>query len=314
MRALAVAGAAVFFAVPGLSSALPSYARDSKVSCLSCHYKNSAGYAAPEDIIRKDQEALSFSPKDKVRAGVKFYSDPAKPGGAAKFATQRPTAMEIRPESPKPMAGLSGYLGMELFQASVGWINPAAGSPSPLAGGPDLRGEVWYRLAVTPSALGLDFSLGLFGSGSRKASTQDDDSGQRSGGGLDMPFPFRSSSMGVDAGVGGELGGVRLDFKTSYYSGQGPNNTGGPKPPYAGGPGVFAAKAQVGINGDFGLTASYSSSKPSDGNPDKSASIGAWLKIKDGIKIMPEYTIYGPDGDLTGKGSAEFQLRFFTGF
>ena len=306
--AVGSAAMALMSALTGPSYALPSLARDSKVSCASCHYKNSTNLLVLEPVSSKKKDILSS--KSKIQAGIKFYADTSKPSRVKIPNGQVELGSGLDSANP---AGVSGYVGIDLFQASVGWTGP--GNDSPASGQAALRNDVWYRLAVTPNAMGLDFTFGVFGSGGVKPA-KESSSAWPAQAGSHLPFAFRNASLGVDAGVSANLGEYSVDLQTMYIPGKGIEKQEGDIPTLSQEKDTFGAKAQLGIGGDFGLTASYFSAyKPSDGGaPEKTASIGAWLKIKNNIRIMPEYTIYGPDRGLATKGGGEFQLRFFTGF
>jgi len=324
LRAALLAAGLVFAFSANDAGALPSFARDSKVSCFSCHYKTAAQYISATQIAGKDQALVTFSPKEKMRAGILVHGSPVKSPGQAKLAQMFYPGAD-RPEAQSRITGLSGYLASEYFQASFGWLNPKA-SVMFLDNGSIDGAEMWYRLALTPNTGGVNFTFGLFGAGGRMSDQHD--GGAPGIDGVDyFSIPLKTSAMGIDAGVSGAVAGVFLKLKTIYMSGQGFDLNGhGPanSAPQGGVPSQFSAKAQVGIGNDFGLSASYSTYMPGDSGriPDnrgvnaqeKSATIGAWLKINDKINIMPEYTIYGPDKQWLDKGTGEFYLRFFTGF
>ncbi|MDH4185134.1 MAG: hypothetical protein OEV92_12980 [Nitrospinota bacterium] len=280
--------------------ALPSYARDSKASCLSCHYKSSTGLSI-NSALRKGQQVSVALPKDKIKAGIRFYPAPEKSKNNAPIS--------------KTLAGFSGYVGSDLITASLGWADPSAGRLIPTEDGKN--DELWYRLAVTPSALGVNFSFGLFGAGEYQGDNIQSPIRIRMGRGLGaITLPFSLDTMGLDAGFSGSVAGLTLDLQTMYFTPGGVD--GGLASFMQGRPGGFSAKAQLGVDEDFGFSAAYSTYMLSSGGdkpmPEKSATIGAWFKVKDNIKIMPEYTIYGPDQKWLDKGAGEFYLRFFTGF
>ena len=303
--------------------ALPSFARDSKVSCFSCHYKSSAQYISSTQLVDEDRELVSFSSKTKGRVGIRVHGDPVKSTGKDKIS-QMFLPSDSRSRSQSEVGGLSGYYNGDMFQASVGWLNPKS-SVMFLDEAPTAGAEMWYRLALTPSAGGVNFTIGLFGAGGRMEESQD--SADSGGNGVADYFsiPFKTSAVGIDAGVSGAVAGLSVKLKTIYLSGNGLDINGhrlGDSDPRSAPSSSLSAKAQVGIGRDFGLSATYSTYMLGDGaqvgapvpGQEKSATIGAWIKIKDKINIMPEYTIYGPEQQWLDKGSGEFYLRFFTGF
>ncbi|MDH5638436.1 MAG: hypothetical protein OEZ04_08095 [Nitrospinota bacterium] len=324
LRAALFAAGLVFAFTANGAWALPSFARDSKVSCFSCHYKSAAQYISATQISGKEQALVTFSTKEKMRAGILLHGSPVKPPGQAKLGQMFYPGNDNRAEARSQVTGLSGYLTGEYFQASFGWLNPKA-SVMFLDDDSSNGAEMWYRLALTPNAGGLNFTIGLFGAGGRMGDKQDGGASHMDG--VDyFSIPLKTSAVGIDAGVSGAVAGVSLKLKTVYMSGQGLDLNGhgsAYQAPQGDAPSQFSAKAQVGISADFGLSASYSTYIPGDGGqapdnavnaPEKSATIGAWLKINDKINIMPEYTIYGPDKQWLDKGTGEFYLRFFTGF
>ncbi len=326
LSVLALAAVAVTF-FPCESSALPSYARQSGVSCFDCHSKTASGLnptqllrtAQPEELVLEGRTVLSAAPTVNLKAGLQIHSYPSSTGSEfARRLTSRSLYSELtggqtigaNMDRAEALAGFSGFIGSDMFMASMGLLNPSFGFSLPYSD--DKNTSIWYRFAFTPKVWGLDLTLGVFG-----ASNKTDGNTLLS---KEIVEDFVSvRSFGLDARIQGKIGKVSLDLKTVYSNIDA--EEGAPRQVSKQGEtsDSFSAMAQVGFNETFGFSASYRTYKTLDETvggisaPEESATIGAWINIAENLVLQPQYTTFRVDERMTGK-DGEFRLRFFSGF
>jgi len=314
---------------PGEGFAMPSYARQSGVSCFGCHSQTSglenaqlltggqSGKFALEGLT-----VLSVAPSKNLKVGISVHTRPSWNGSFSNgsFSVQRPDLDNYNPDLGNQlnqtgnMAGFSGFIGSDLFLASIGLLNPSLGYALQYDGNSD--SSVWYRLAFTPRFGGLNFTLGLFGSSNN--------TGPNNLLGRNAVNDFISAkSFGLDAGVRGAIGPVSVDLKT-VYSNSGLVETGlvGRNIRQGEASDSFNAMAKIGFSKTFGLSAAYSTYgsftdyaayAPSYQLREEEATIGAWINLTDNVTVQPEYTTYKVDKQLDDR-EGEFKLRFFSEF
>lgn len=311
--------------IPGESSAMPSYARQSGASCFSCHSQtgelNKIKLLTAEPSTKFALEGLtvlSVAPVTNLKVGLALHTQPSSdisfPILKSDQTNYNSGLIKNQQGQAVNMTGFSGFIGSDLFLATIGLLNPSLGYALPYDD--NSASSVWYRLAFTPSLGGLDFTLGLFGSSNN--------TGPTTLLGRQAVNDFISAkSFGLDARVRGAIGPVSVDFKTVY------SNTGleswVTKREIGQGAEVsdsFNASATIGFNETFGLSAAYrtygaftdytadtTNSQLSEG----AATIGAWINLTENVVLQPQYTTYKVNSQMTDK-DGEFKLRFFSGF
>jgi len=309
---------------PSESFAMPSYARQSGVSCFGCHSQTSGledvKLLADEPSSKftlKGLTVLSVAPAKNLKVGISVHTRPSWGGS---FSDQSSDLRYYNPglrnqlDGTGNMAGFSGFIGSDLFLASIGLLNPSLGYALSYDGSQD--SSVWYRLAFTPRFAGLDFTLGLFGSSNNTGPS-------RLFGRQAVNDFISTKSFGLDASVRGAIGQVSVDLKTVY-------SNSGFETGFVGrniGPDEasdsFNAMAKIGFNETFGLSAAYSTYgaftdyaaayTPSSLLREEETTIGAWINLSDNITVQPEYTTYKVNRQLDDR-EGEFKLRFFSGF
>lgn len=308
---------------PGESFAMPSYARQSGVSCFGCHSQTGGLEESKLLAIEQSSEfslegltVLSVAPVTSLKVGISVHT---KPSLDRSFSIRRSDldnhipGLKNRQGRAGSMAGFSGFIGSDLFLASVGLLNPSLGYALPYDQNSD--SSVWYRFAFTPSLGGLDFTLGLFGSSNNTGP-------DRLLGRQAVNDFISAKSFGLDARVRGAIGPVSIDLKTVYSNtgfetGLSRRNIGQDEVSDS-----FNAMAKIGFNKAFGLSAAYrtydafndySAETVSPQLREEAATIGAWINLTENVILQPQYTTYKTSKQMDDR-EGEFKLRFFSGF
>ncbi|VAX18197.1 hypothetical protein MNBD_NITROSPINAE03-1770 [hydrothermal vent metagenome] len=308
---------------PGEGFAMPSYARQSGVSCFGCHSQTSGLENA--QLLTGEQSGkftlegltvLSVAPSKSLKVGISVHT---RPSWDSSFSAQRSDLRYYDPglrnqlDETGNMAGFSGFVGSDLFLASIGLLNPSLGYALQYDGNRD--SSVWYRLAFTPRFGGLNFTLGLFGSSNN--TSPNNLLGRQA-----VNDFISAKSFGLDASVRGAIGPISVDLKTVYSNRGFETGFAGRNISKDEASDSFNAMAKIGFNKTFGLSAAYTTYgsftdyaayTPSYQLREEEATIGAWINLTDNVTVQPEYTTYKVDRQLDDR-EGEFKLRFFSEF
>ncbi len=296
--------ALMIISAPVDSDALPSYARNSGESCFSCHSGSDSTSGSIDRLLMEDRSNNKMDPVSglNLKAGLKVHTYPAQKFGA-----------ELVPagyRDDQNLSGLSGYIGVGNFEASLGFMGGSGANP--LYANHASDSALWYRLAYAPTIGDFGLSFGVMGFSSQYNSAN---FGREAVSGL-----AEGKSYGLDANINGKIGKLTLAFTAVYlnYDDDLSNailsNTSDSFSSDA-----FRASAKVGYK-TFGMDAEYKTYKPFE-NParldelvaENYASIGAKLDIADNVTLRSQYSTFGVDKEVI-KENSEFRLGVYTGF
>ena len=293
--------------------AMPNYARETGVSCFSCHSQPARKLGAVDPLMEPDAGGVVYSvPVGEMKAGVSVHNNTTgfaslgSDGGSlwSSYSSYKENKVNDRNT---PFTGLSGFVDGGSFAASLSLMRPAGGFDSGKDSESDL--SLRYRLAFKPKLGGVDFAFGIFGT---SKNSQNLDSLKKEGAASLVDL----ETYGLDARIGGRIGALSLNFMAKYMNardGQFLKSSTKFLNDITDG---FSAAARFGVNRKFGLSASYRTYKGKSGEEnmtEDAASIGAWLNLSESASIESQYTTFGADRKfLTNDGV--FTLLFITGF
>lgn len=292
------------------AAATPNYARETGVSCFSCHSQPAKKLGALNPVIEPDSGSFVYSSSagKPFNAGLSIHKSSG--AGAISAVTADPAAerQTTVSEDNAGLAGVSGYFNTENFSASLSFLK--RGAEQNLENFVNESGlSVRYRLAFTPKVGPLDMAVGVFGS----AEGAD---GLRNFTYKGPSSLVKPKSFGLDANVKSQIGFVTLDLKAMYMNAENGESYKSPTGTLSDVKDSFGAAARVGINKKFGLSAAYRTYKGKSGEEDGAedvASIGAWVNFSKNTMLESQYTAFGSDRNfLTDDGV--FTLLFIAGF
>jgi len=295
--------------------ALPSFARQNGVSCVSCHAKPSdvkqlaTAAVAEEKRASENVAAPSLPPSRRFDAGLAIHTD----SSSSRDARSEPDPDDMRlaihaADARRALSGMTGFISLQRFNAQVGFANRVETAPTDTD---RFDPAVWYRLGYAPANGGAGLSFGVFGDTGAMNNQPD----------VEAPTlrTFTSPrTVGLDAQVRGVVGGYALDLTAMYMSADDEetdarwtegkiNLTDG-----------FSAAARLGLTRALSLTAAYRTYKGKDATGavygEKITSLGARLSLSDQTSLASWYTTYLDDqtGGVSDEGA--FTLLFISNF
>lgn len=313
---LAAAMAVVSLAVWASSAhAMPNYARETGVSCFTCHSKPAKKLGALDPLLNEDNGSFVYSaPVGEINAGLSIHKNPADisiskeaASEAELYSTLSPGARGSNNSEEESLTGLSGFLNNESFSASLSLLKPR-NSLNDYGDGEDSELAIRYKLAFTPKVGGFDFALGLFGASKTP--------GMAALRGENTSSLVEPQAYGLDAKVQRQIGSVTLDLKAVYMNAAEGQTLKGMTRELNDVTDSFGAAANVGFNKRFGLSAAYRTYKGGSGEENRTeevASIGAWVNFSKNTTLESQYTTFGEDRKFLTEDGV-FTLLFITGF
>ncbi len=308
--------AVAFFPLSQRAFSMPNYARQSNVSCFTCHSQPADTLGASTDS-KDSANDLYSSPDNGIQAKLKAHTSGSEAASTEVSGIRSRQVTELYltkgDKYDRGLNGLSGHLNGKGFYANLSLFSldqkmaDPEGKSSPMT--------VWYRFGVAPKVGGVDLALGVFGemvsldgAPTRSATRTDDE----------------TDTIGLDAKIKGQIGNVTLNLKAMYLNSVSSYVTATSMRTGRSQGAVYAqelsegfgAAARLNIRKVFGLSAAYRTYKSKDAqDPTQTnlASIGAWVNLSEDITLESQYTTVGENSSFLTEESA-FTLLFISSF
>ncbi|VAX16561.1 hypothetical protein MNBD_NITROSPINAE02-2141 [hydrothermal vent metagenome] len=307
---------ALYFPLSETAFSMPNYARQSNVSCFTCHSQPASTLGASADSKDSVNNLLS-APDKGIQTKLEAHTSGSEAANAevSGIRSRRVTELYLTKgdKYDQGLNGLSGYFNGKGFYADLSLFSldqkmaDPEGKSSPMT--------VWYRFGVAPKVGGVNLALGVFGemvsldgTSAASASGTDDE----------------TDTIGLDAKIKGQIGNVTLNLKAMYLNSISSYVTATSMRTGRSQATVYAqelsegfgAAARLNIRKVFGLSAAYRTYKSKDAqDPTQTnlASIGAWVSLSKDMTIESQYTTVGENSSFLTEESA-FTLLFITSF
>ncbi|VAX22516.1 hypothetical protein MNBD_NITROSPINAE04-1148 [hydrothermal vent metagenome] len=320
--ALTIAVSAVVIVLgSGYSSAMPNFARESGVSCFSCHTQptKSLKEASLLSNVLPEESVYSAPISEDLKTGISIHTTWADSvwsdisrlrnspvAGRSHSANVNNRSGNADNRELDSFTGLSSYIDGGSFFAGLSVMRLSNNLTNETQGNNASDLSLWYRIAYTPKLRGFNMALGVFGTSSavQRFNLMGVESTEKA---------TDPKTYGLDAKIAGRIGDITLDLKAMYM------NTGKENALVKRDSDIldgFSAAAQVGIKQLFGLSADYRTYKRINGNEvakGKVASIGAWVNIANNMTLASKYTAFGIDKNILTEDGV-FSLLFITSF